>query len=1185
MQLRTWARVVCCLCALAYASLSCAQAAPWIPSFRLMGAQQGLSNSAVDALVRDQQGVVWMATEDGLIQHAGRGFKTFRHADTAWLPGNSIQALHVDANNRLWISVMGHGVVRLDADRIHAQHFDTHVHSKLVDVWAIQDDGDDVWFGTANDGLLRMNLRTRRIQTYLNATSDSPAGREKIVALLRRAPGDIWVATAAGLFRWRQGQMSIIDLPIGQADDVVYSLAQDAHQVWIGTASGVFSLSNDNRVAVPTWSAAFARPNAAIKIESAGSGQLWIATQRGLKRIEHNQSREVRMEGAMHGKPVRALYRQADGALWATAPGIGLAYLRPNWKDVTQLRALPAKGDGLASVEYRAIAEARDQGWWLAGLDGVLEQVSAEGQVLTRVSGIAKAVRPKAVLASDQGVVWLAGRDELLRIQDGRVRAVFDANARFDALPDASLGELRDAGLGRFWLSFPGWGVQLRDAQGRVLRTVQNAPDAPIGLQSIDALPGGDVFAVVEGRLHHLTQASDAFVPLLTTSVQDLDAVAIASPTHIWAHAPSGLYEFERRHGIWSLKRTLPAETKWRDLEAKGFRVGSDGRVWLATARGLFVFGENGTRVFDVSNGLSNQQLLAGSLAVSTSSNVAAAAAENGVVMQFLSSAQGVDAEWPRLAPAQMFARSNGRWRTLNKDGARFIAPSDSTEIRVQMHAIAYDDPDAVHYKMRVQDLDRDWIDLGGTYERILSGLAPGRYRIDLRAVDGRGRATDIQTIQFELKPHWWQTSWFKLCMCLLLLCFTAGVIWAVVKRAHRRRELKLAREHAQQHAAASSAKSTFLATFGHEIRTPMTGVMGMAELLATTALSQQQMQRVNSIRKSSEHLLRIVDDALDLARIEAGKLDFVAKPFEVRALLEEIAEWATPLSLRKGVQFVFSCDETGVECVSGDVVRIRQVLMNLVGNALKFTAHGTVTLSHRAIERDLHLFCVDDTGPGMRPEQCQRVFERFEQADGALTAHRHGGSGLGLAISAELVKGMGGRLSVESVPGVGSRFSVELPLPQTDRPMPVPTVVTHRRTPHTFDVLLVEDDDAVADVLSELITQAGHRVTHVLNGLHALVHLSGGHFDVAVLDLDLPAINGFDLARQMRNSGFTGAMLAVSAHANANAESDARQAGFSRFLRKPIRGVDLLDAIESALLDLTEQRAAIDYGKVRFAP
>ena len=258
---------------------------------------------------------------------------------------------------------------------------------------------------------------------------------------------------------------------------------------------------------------------------------------------------------------------------------------------------------------------------------------------------------------------------------------------------------------------------------------------------------------------------------------------------------------------------------------------------------------------------------------------------------------------------------------------------------------------------------------------------------------------------------------------------------------------------------------------------------------------------------------------------------------------------------------------------------------MNLVGNALKFTAQGTVTLSHRAIERDLHLFCVDDTGPGMRPEQCQRVFERFEQADGALTAHRHGGSGLGLAISAELVKGMGGRLSVESVPGVGSRFSVELPLPQTDRPMPVPTVVTHRRTPHTFDVLLVEDDDAVADVLSALIMQAGHRVTHVLNGLHALVHLSGGHFDVAVLDLDLPAINGFDLARQMRNSGFTGAMLAVSAHANANAESDARQAGFSRFLRKPIRGVDLLDAIESALLDLTEQRAAIDYGKVRFAP
>lgn len=229
----------------------------------------------------------------------------------------------------------------------------------------------------------------------------------------------------------------------------------------------------------------------------------------------------------------------------------------------------------------------------------------------------------------------------------------------------------------------------------------------------------------------------------------------------------------------------------------------------------------------------------------------------------------------------------------------------------------------------------------------------------------------------------------------------------------------------------ASLARGRFIAALAHEVRTAMTGVLGMNELLLEGALDPAQRGHAEAIRHAGSHLLCLLDDALDLARIEAGRLALDPQPFVVRALVAELVALHAPLARRRGLHFADVVTPGVPPVLCGDALRIRQILLNLLGNAIKFTGHGGIGLYVEPLGGAGGLrIAVHDTGPGLDAAQQSRLFRRFEQADGARTAARHGGSGLGLAISQELAHAMGGRIAVESVPGAGTRFSVELPLP-----------------------------------------------------------------------------------------------------------------------------------------------------------
>jgi len=298
------------------------------------------------------------------------------------------------------------------------------------------------------------------------------------------------------------------------------------------------------------------------------------------------------------------------------------------------------------------------------------------------------------------------------------------------------------------------------------------------------------------------------------------------------------------------------------------------------------------------------------------------------------------------------------------------------------------------------------------------------------------------------------------------------------------------------------------------------------------------------------------------------------AQDFDLRELLDGVAALIAPSAQQRGLAFSCHVADGVPPALRGDPLRIRQIVLNLLGNAVKFTERGAVRLQALPLADAGVMLVVSDTGPGMNAEQQARLFQRFEQAEGARTASRYGGSGLGLAICQELAVAMGGTISVESTPGQGTRFLVSLPLPAGNGAVPALPSAPAPGESSPLSVLLVEDDATIAEVVTGLLQARGHTVQAVSHGLAALTALALEHFDIALLDLDLPGMDGLSLASQLRAQGLTLPMLAVTARADGDAEALAHAAGFDGFLRKPVTGQMLAEAITAAIAAAQQRQA-----------
>ncbi|WP_374575733.1 ATP-binding protein [Phenylobacterium sp.] len=379
--------------------------------------------------------------------------------------------------------------------------------------------------------------------------------------------------------------------------------------------------------------------------------------------------------------------------------------------------------------------------------------------------------------------------------------------------------------------------------------------------------------------------------------------------------------------------------------------------------------------------------------------------------------------------------------------------------------------------------------------------------------------------------------------------------------------ELRVARRRAED---ATRSKSEFLANMSHEIRTPLNGVVAMADALSRRELAPREHEMVDIIRSSGDTLERLLSDILDTAKIEAGQVAIEAAPFHLGRLVREVEALWRPRADDKGVGLEVRVDPALDRFVTGDVVRVRQVLTNLVSNALKFTQAGSVSLAVEDVGEGRARFTVRDTGVGFDAEQKSRIFGRFHQADGSIT-RRYGGTGLGLAISRDLAELMGGTLDCEGAPGRGATFWFEVPLPRAvvegEAAKPEPAAAA----PSALRILLADDHPANRMIIEALLADLQVELVSVADGREAVQAFAGGGFDLVLMDMQMPVMDGLTAtaeirALEAREARPRTAILMLTANAMAEHVEAGRMAGADGHLAKPITTATLFDAIAAVV-------------------
>jgi signal transduction histidine kinase/DNA-binding NarL/FixJ family response regulator len=1162
---------------LALASVSVAARVPETPQFRRIGVEQGLPSSRINGLAQDRNGYLWIATDDGVARFDGLSMRLWRHNPgiVGGMPDNLVNTLHIDSADRVWMTFAKNGAGMIDTRRREVQWVEAPETPAFAtaDVWAIDETPDgSMWFGSFGDGLFQRDPtgRFRHHGAVRSGAGTEPESR--VVCLATTADGTLWIGTAVGLSQWVDGRAEPVSWPGLDGDAVTGLHAEPDGTLWIAARSRLWRRTPEGRIEPSPWDAALAGTRV-HGVKRDGRGGRWVYTARGLYFDDGSGLRRYLNPEAAEGNYQQMLV-DAQGGLWFGDAEFGLVWLSGYWRSFATLTQQSDPAVRLSMRQAVAFAEDAEGGLLIGGEDGRLDRLDPTRQRIERnvvpPEALDKA-RLYALAHAGDGALWVGAAGRLFR-RDGAGAWRRWASGDADAPPAGAIDFIVPMPSGDVWVAGYGGGLQRRDADGRVTLAVN--PDSGHGLDTQDTeavLVGPDGALWVANAQGLLRWNGERFDLQLDGGGGPVQGVAFVDTDDVWVYRPGLLQRWRREAGAWSkVDEVDSGNDGLPSAEAGGLVRDRAGRLWLFTVRGLLRFDPEtrAIRRFGPGDGLRELEfglrpprvladgvVIAGSVGGAVVFDPARVEPDTRVATMVLESISVRRAE--DLVELDAVAAVH--------TGAVLQLQPEDRDLRIVARLMSFADPSAHRYRFRLNGYDPDWVEVGASGERLLPRQSPGRYQLDVIAAGADGRWSEPITLAFEVMPPWWRTWWAWGMYAALLAVLVAAIALLYRRRVQgqaAQRGLQDARRVAQQ---ASEAKTAFLADLGHELRTPLTGVLGMTELMLKDPLPEPQRKRAETVMRAGQHLLRLVNDTLDLARIEAGRLLLQHDGFELAALAADVGQLLRPNAQAKGLEFAVRLAPGLPPRVRGDEARLRQILLNLGGNAIKFTERGRVTLSLAPIEGGGVQFDVIDTGIGLDDAQQRRLFQRFEQADGEQTQRRFGGTGLGLAISRELARAMGGELSLRSAKGEGSCFTVRLPLVADEAADVAPTPVGTRESPvsRSLDVLLVEDDPVVAEVMLGLLAANGHRAHHAPQALIALTLLKTERIDVGLLDLDLPAVDGFELATMIRQNGWTLPLIAVTARADAVSERRARAAGMDGYLRKPVSGAMLADALD----------------------